>query len=256
MVALDDGPLEWSPTWTCLDYTPNLVSGFDISRGRQSETETTDAATARVYLNDTDGLFDPANTGSPFFGKLDGAQIVLQCWDPVEEEWVRQFRGRIRRPTYDFNPSTSGGVSILSNVQLECIDLFGYLARVKMVVGVFGDTPPSGSEGAVYYGAAPVDDRIAALLIEADLSTDWYVVFTGNVDVQAMLYDASDAILTAIRDACDAEFPGIANCYTDGSAGSCSTADMRASTRTPCRPPRVTRHGISAAGLPVTAPRS
>lgn len=215
MVALDDGPLEWIPTWTCLDYTPNLVSGFDISRGRGSETETTDASTARVYLNDRDGLFDPDNTGSPFYGKIDGAQIALQCWDPVAEEWVRQYRGRIRRPTFEFNPATSAGVSILSNVQLECVDLFGYLARVKMVIGVFGDTPPTGSEGTVYYGSTPVDDRIAALLIEAGLTSNWYVVFTGNVDVQAMLYDAADDILTAIRDACDAEFPGIANCYTD-----------------------------------------
>lgn len=214
MVALDDGPLEWAPTWTCLDYL-DVVAGFDLSRGRQSELETTDAATARVYLNDTDGLFDPANTGSDFFGKLDGAQILLQGWDPFAEEWVSQFRGRIVRPTFDFNPRGVNGVSVMSNIQLDCVDLFGYLARVKMVLGVFGDTPPSGSEGAVYYGSTPVDDRIVALLIEAELTIDWYVVFTGNVDVQAMLYDAADVILTAIRDACDAEFPGIANCYTD-----------------------------------------
>lgn len=217
MLALDDGPLVWAPTWTCLDYTPNLVSGFDVSRGRQSETETTDAATARVYLNDTDGLFDPSNTGSPYFGKLDGAQIALQCWDPVASAWVRQFRGRIRQPSYDFNPHTHDGESILSNVQLDCVDLFGHLARVKMVVGVFGDTPtPVGYEGAVWYDGSAVDDRIVRLLIEAGLTdADWYVVFTGNVAVQALPYDAGDVILTAVRDACDAEFPGIANCYTD-----------------------------------------
>lgn len=213
MVALDDGPLEWIPTWTCLDYTPGLVEGFDISRGRQTERDRTDTSSARVYLQDTDGLFDPANTGSPYFGKLDGAQIALQIWDPIEEEWVRQYRGRIVNPTYDFLESTD----LLSNVQLECVGIFDWLARTKMVVGVFGDTPtPIGYEGSVWYDGSAVDDRIVRLLIEAGLvDSDWYVVFTGNVDVQSMSYLPSEDILNAIRDACDAELPGIANCYED-----------------------------------------
>jgi hypothetical protein len=215
MVALEDGPFEWIPTWTCLDYTNGFVSGFDIRRGRQSDYSTTDTSTATVYLNDTTGVLDPGNTGSPFYGVLDGAQIALQCWDPIEEEWVRQTRMWIDDITFDFNPATSDGKSILSNVQLQCVDLFDHLARTNFVLGVFGDTPPSGSEGTVYYNVAPVDDRIAAMLIEGGLSTDWYVLFTGNVDVQALGYDASDVILTGIRDACDAEFPDIANCYTD-----------------------------------------
>ena len=215
MVAFDDGPLEWSPTWTCLDYFENFVSGVDISRGRQSELDLTEASTATVYLNDRDGLFDDGSPWTPWAGKLDGKQIMLQCWDPVELEWVQQWRGRIRNIGYDFNPATISGVSILSNVQLECVDLLADLARVNFVVGVFGDTPPAGSEGVVYYNASPVDDRIVAMLIEAGLSSDWYVVFTGNVDVQAMVYNAADVLLAGISDACDAEFPGIANRYTD-----------------------------------------
>ena len=215
MVAFDDGPLEWSPTWTCLDYIENFVGGFDISRGRQSEFDVTETSTATVYLNDTDGLFDSDSPWTPWAGKLDGRQIQLQCWDPVELEWVCQWRGRIRNISYDFNPATVSGVSVISNVQLECVDILAHLGRQNMVVGVFGDTPPTGSEGIVYYNAAAVDDRIAALLIEGGLSTGWYVVFTGNVDVQAMPYNAADVLLTAISDACDAEFPGIANRYTD-----------------------------------------
>lgn len=215
MVALADGPFEWIPTWTCLDYVNSRVSGFDIRRGRQTDYSTTDAATATVYLNDSAGDFDPGNTLSPFYGTLAGAQVMFQCWDPVASEWVQQARMWVERKTFDFNPATRGGKSILSNVQLECVDVFDHLARTKMVLGVFGDTPPAGSEGTVYYNVAPVDDRLAALLIEAGLSTDWYVLFTGNVDVQALGYDAADYLLTAIRDACDAEFPDIANCYTD-----------------------------------------
>jgi hypothetical protein len=41
------------------------------------------------------------------------------------------------------------------------------------------------------------------------------VVFTGNVDVNETLYDPDDTILAALRDAADAEFPGVANVYED-----------------------------------------
>ena len=41
------------------------------------------------------------------------------------------------------------------------------------------------------------------------------VVFTGNVDVNETLYDPDDVILQAVRDAADAEWPGIANFYED-----------------------------------------
>lgn len=216
MLALEDDPLEWAPTWTCLDYTNNLVSGFDLRRGRQTESDTTDVSTATVYLNDRDGLFDPGNVASPYYGTLDGAPVALQCWDPVEEEWVRQTRMWIDDIRYDFNPATRDGKSVLSNVQLECVDIFDHLASIQMVVGVFGVVPtPAGSEGTVWYDEEGVDERIEGILTEAGLADEWGIVFTGNVDVQGLGYDATDVLLTAIRDACDAEFPDLANCYSD-----------------------------------------
>jgi hypothetical protein len=41
------------------------------------------------------------------------------------------------------------------------------------------------------------------------------VVFTGNVNVNETLYDPTDVVLQGLRDAADAEFPGIANVYED-----------------------------------------
>lgn len=226
MVAPDDDPSEWTPTWVCLDVIPNLVSGIDIERGRQTEFDTTDTSTAVVYLNDTQGLLDPANTGSSLFG-LEGKQITLQAWDPVASAWVPQTRMWIDEITYLFNPSTADGKSILSNVQLQCVDIFDFLAGIAMdlteVTGdrVFGDPPPAGYEANVFYEDTDQGDgtgfqlRVTAILDDCDLTTDWYVVFTGNIDVLEGLYDPGDSPLTAIRDALDAEFPGIANGYSD-----------------------------------------
>jgi hypothetical protein len=41
------------------------------------------------------------------------------------------------------------------------------------------------------------------------------VVFSGNVDVNETLYDPDDVVLQGVRDAADAEFPGVANFYED-----------------------------------------
>src|SRR4051812_11655447 len=92
LIALDDTALEETPTWTRIDDTPNLVSGIDIRRGRQSEFDQTETSTATVYLNDTRGLFDMHNTGSPYWGKLVGHQILLQIRNPVTNVWEPQTR--------------------------------------------------------------------------------------------------------------------------------------------------------------------
>lgn len=212
LIALDDGPLVASPTWTRIDDTDNLVAGVDIHRGRQSEQEQTDTGTMTVYLNDTQGLFDPANTLSPYFGKVDGKQILCQVYDPTTLTWEPQFRGLIDNATFDVSPS-----QVVTNVQLECVDIFDYLAGLQMVPGRFGDTPPRGSEGIVFYEdtTGTVDDRIIQALTDAGIDSTRYVVFTGNVSVQETKYDPGDSVLTVLRDAADAEAPFIANIYTD-----------------------------------------
>lgn len=218
LVALDDGPLAASPTWTRLDDTDNFVAGFDITQGKQDEFETTDTGTATVYFNDTAGLLDPANTSSPYFGKVDGKQILLQIFDPVTEVWEPRFRGLIDNATFDVNPATDAdGTPILANVQLECVDVFDYLAGLEMVPGMFGNTPPAGLEGIIFYEdtAGTVDDRIIQALTDASVDSSRYVVFTGNVSVQECRYDPGDSLLVVLRDAADAELPFIANIYCD-----------------------------------------
>lgn len=227
LIALSGTRLAWSPTWTRIDTLHNgLVSGFDISRGKQTESDQTNTSTAVVYCNDQWGYFDPGNTGSALYGYL-GKQILLQVWDPVASEWVQQTRMWIDQVDFDINPATRDGTSILSNVQLHCVDIFGLLARLQMDVSevtgnrVFGNTPPAGSEGVVFYedsspgDGSGFDDRLTQIATDCGLTSDWYVFFTGNVDLLEGLYDVGDSPMIALQQTVDAEMPGAGNLLSD-----------------------------------------
>lgn len=222
-VALDDGPLEPAPTWTRLDDTDNFVAGYDVHAGRQTNLDRTDTGTATVYFNDTQGLLDPRNTSSPYYGKVDGKQVLLNVYNPVTATWDPHFRGTIDYLTFDVNPATNpGGKLIVANIQMECVDVFDYLGGNQMMPGMFGTTPPAGFEGTIYYQPTPdsligptVDARIIEALTDAGIDSTRYVVFTGNVSMPGTKYDAGDSTLVVCRDAADAELPMIANIYCD-----------------------------------------
>ncbi len=223
LIAFDDTMLEPSPTWTRIDDTDNLVAGIDIHRGKQTERDRTDTGTATVYLNDTDGLFDPNNASSPYFGKLDGKQIMLQLQNPVTDAWVTQFRGFINDYGYDINPATDPfGNLIVANIQVDCVDLFDYLGGYELIPGVNGKAAPNGAADTIHYygGTDPtspqaVDDRIIEVLTDVGVDTTMWVVFSGNVNLQPTNYDPTEPALNVLRDCADAEMPGIANIYID-----------------------------------------
>lgn len=205
LVALADGPLVAEPTWTRYDtLTDCRCYGFDCYAGRQSELDTTDTGTASVYFYDRTGVLDTDD--------LVGLQVMLQLYDPVAAEWHIRWRGHIDDVSHDVVDVPGAS---LANVALECVGIFDYLGGAKMLPGIFGDPLPAGMHGVVFYEDERVDDRIFALLADAQISTDMIVVFTGNVDVNETLYDPDDVILQGLRDAADAEFPGVANVYED-----------------------------------------
>ena len=203
LIALADGPHVAEPTWTRYDMlTSCRCAGFDCETGRQSELEVTETGTARVYFKDRNGTLNDVD--------LIGLQIMLQLYDPVAATWNPRWRGHIDDINYDVSPSVAG----LANVQLECVGIFDYLGGVTMLPG-FGDTVPAGAEAVVFYEDEQVDDRIIALLTDAKIASSMRVIFTGNVSVNESLFDFDDGILQAVRDAADAEFPGVANVYED-----------------------------------------
>jgi PKD repeat protein len=225
LIAFDDGPLVADPAWTRIDggdapFPDNFVSGYDVQYGRQTLLSQTDTGTATVYINDyKEALFDPRNVSSPYHGKLDGRQIRLQLWDPVAMAWEDQFRGLIDDITWDIDGSAVGadGEPINASIQLDCVDMFDFLAGYGLTPGLDGVTPPAGAEDGVYYAAtvAGVDDRFIEILADVGIDPSRYLIAAGNVHVKAVKYDPDESALQALRDAADAEMPFIANIYCD-----------------------------------------
>ena len=236
-IAFDHGPLVAAPTWTRIDqsaadgttgsdgnpvsFPANFVAGYDITTGRQSLISQTDTGTATVYINDRDGLFDPNNVSSPYFGKLVGRQILLQLRNPVTGIWEEQFRGLIDELHFDIDGSAvnASGQPINASIQMECVDMFDYLAGYGLTPGLDGVSPPAGSEDTIYYAAsgpgATVEDRVIEVLTDVGIDSTMYLTASGNVQLLEGKYDPDESALTVLRDCADAELPFIANCYVN-----------------------------------------
>lgn len=206
LIALEDGPLVAEPTWTRFDEIADCRNyGYDANAGRQSELDETDTGNATVYFHDRVNYLDNDD--------LIGCQIMLQLYNPVLEEWQVRWRGFIDDIETDL---VDGPPDLpLANVAMQCVGIFDYLGGCKMLPGIFGDPLPNPMAGVVFYEDGRVDDRIAALLTDALLDPDMTVIFTGHVNVNETVYNQDDVILQGLRDAADAEFPGVANVYED-----------------------------------------
>src|SRR5262249_53423562 len=88
-IAFTNQTMEWDEAvWTRIDDYPNLVTSYQIDRGRQYELDRTDTGRATVAINDTDGVFDPRNLTSPFWGKIRPLlQARIGRRNPVTGEW-------------------------------------------------------------------------------------------------------------------------------------------------------------------------
>ncbi len=221
LIAPDDDPLDPTPTWVRID-APNdpwdipdqFVAGYDTTNGKQTLLSQTGTGTATVFINDHKlGPFDSRNTGSPWYGKLDGKQILLQLYDPVVEAWEPQFQGLIDNVSYVLDRTAVNplGQPLNASLQLSCVDQFDYLAGFGLTPGLAGDRPPNGGDDGVWY--APTTDevfvRIIQILADVGIDESRYVVFSGNVALTTAKYNPDEPALTALRDCADAELPFI-----------------------------------------------
>src|SRR5262249_29243456 len=60
-----------------------------------------------------------------------------------------------------------------------------------------------------------VNNRITRALLGSLIPSAMYVVFSGNVDVQPVVYSPGESVMTVIQEAADAEWPGVANVFCD-----------------------------------------
>lgn len=219
-IAFDDDIFEPDPTWTFITDYPGLVASYTIERTRQNEFERFDTAQVRVDIFDRDGILDPTNTTGPFFTKITPfRQLRIELWNPVAAEWKTRCRVFIDDLDYEEDPANhldpNGAVEGYAALQINCSGLFAQMARIEMHLGAFGDAPPAGTEGNVFFDNANVDDRIDQVIGNARIPVDWWVIFSGNVECAESRYAPADNPMTVIHDAAEAEMPVVANVYED-----------------------------------------
>ena len=218
-LAFGNNTLEPAPTWTRIDDTtafPGVrVASYQIDRGRPSETQKTGGGTATVTLTDQHGALDPTNPTGPFTTPTQKIQPLVQAaicrWNPVDLVWDTRFRGWIADYDYSFDPSQQ-----VNQLTLSLVDIFEILQTIELQPGEAGDDP-TGTGAQIIYNLLPTaHDRITQILgVDAGIPAAMYVVFSLNVNVQVTSYSPGDTALQAVQEAVDAEFPDVANAYTD-----------------------------------------
>lgn len=214
LIALDNSSLTENPTWTRLDSTSGLIASYTIDRGRQFELDRTDVGRATVEILDRDGILDPTNISGPHYGKLEPLlQVMLGRWNPVTNTWHTRYRGFIEDYSYTLDP-----VVKVNRLTLTLVDIFEILGAIEMYDSDFSDptpTRPAATLGQVFFEDRDMDTRASAILTRANIPAGFAVVFSGNVHLWEAVYSPGESPMTAIQEAADGEWPGVANVYTD-----------------------------------------
>lgn len=219
-VAFSDAAFAEDPTWTQLD-APNVgsVNGWTIDRGRSYELDKTQAGTATFTLIDTQGLFDPTNANSPYYGKIGPMlQVKIGVVNPVNGENVDLFTGYIEAWNYTIDTS-----EVMMTIAVDGVDGFEPLSRAELAPDSSGTTVLAEDDTTT-----AVQTRINYILdvffgydgstTPPDPSTTPWPdslrkINTGNVLLMATIYNPGTSLLSAIQDSADAEFPGVANVF-------------------------------------------
>lgn len=225
-IAFGQNAFTTTPTWTRIDDPHVLAFGYNAGtgnthnvkswttdRGRAYELDKTQTGTATIVIEDLTGLFDPTNPSGPFYGKITPmmrARINVQ--NPVNNGYYDIFTGFVE----SWNWSMEQNESIM-HCTINLVDGFEPLTRGEIQVDSTGYAP---------YGGGPANtvrpiDRIGTLLDDAGWPTvtenpdhpQWRNLNTGNCYMQQTTYSPQTSFLSAIQDAADAEFPGVANFF-------------------------------------------
>jgi hypothetical protein len=105
-------------------------------------------------------------------------------------------------------------------LKIECVDIFEILTAIEMQPdGSFGDDPTTASyadaTGNIFFAVTDGQGRIDQVMGNAGINVDFYVCFTLNINAAEAVYSPSENVLQVIQDVADAEFPTVANVYTD-----------------------------------------
>lgn len=205
-MAPNDNLLVVDPTWTRLDTLGGglRVAEIAIRRGRQDEFDDHQTGTMSVSIRDREGDADPTLVD------WTSCPMAFAVRNPVTDEWQPRFRGAVDDHGYDLHPS-----SVKGDVQIECVDALDYFANAELAPG---DGDPGPEAGFIFYEDTAVTGpqiRINTVLDDVGWPSGLSSIFTGNVNLLESTYSSGDSAGAVIKDAVDAELPGIGQWYID-----------------------------------------
>jgi hypothetical protein len=118
---LDNATYLLAPDTVFVDVTEHVAS-ITIDRGRDRELDEYGTGTATVVFNDDDRTFDPAYSGSPYFGEITPMKRINIKWRGVD-----LFSGWIDDWSVMYEPGDN-----LSRVTADCVDGFAILANQEL----------------------------------------------------------------------------------------------------------------------------
>ena len=187
-----------------------IVSQYEIHRGRNSELQKMPTGRATITMIDTNGSLDPAS-GSGSYDPM--TPVAIGLTNPVTSSSSPIFVGNVSKWDYKMYPTERYGIATV-----ECVDALDIFASTEMSPTPLGSSPAFGdvivstlNEGnIIFYEDDQVNYRINEILDQLGWPAGNREIFTGNVRLKETVYAPRQPALTAMQDACDAEFPGIA----------------------------------------------
>ena len=184
---------------------PERVESISISRGRTDELDRTGTGSCTIALNwrggsivDYTGAAGSVTLSNPFGGS------------------ATVFSGTVDEMEYELDPTQA-----VTRVNVTLVDCLEFFAGIEMAPGLNGIVPLPAvvDDGNIFYEqelvgplGSELEGRIGRLVLESGYSGPWEI-FSGNVQVKDTVYSPRTTILSAIQDAADAEFPGVANVF-------------------------------------------
>jgi len=203
--------LDPEPDWVPLDtgHAGLHVAQIQIRDGKQGEFEKTGTGKCTVTFRDELGYLDP--TSPHFLGSLVSSPLAIAIRNPLTDEWFPLWRGHI---------DDVGMIPVRSRVKFDtaivAVDALDFFANFELIPGLAGFAEAQlNAQGYVFYEDAGFDERCFAVAGDCQWPVELSSFFTGNVICSESVYSSGDSALQAIQEACDAEFPTVANYYID-----------------------------------------
>jgi hypothetical protein len=118
---LDDATYLLAPDTVFIDVTDH-VAAVSIDRGRERELDEYATGTASIVFNDDDRTFDPAYSGSPYYGEIVPMKRARVSWQGID-----LFNGWVDDWSVIYEPGNN-----LSRVTADCVDGFAILANQEL----------------------------------------------------------------------------------------------------------------------------